>query len=259
MSSSRNFQPAHRRIPPSTRSSARASQRSDPERRGRRIRRRLLPRSRRAPHLAARAWKFVDQAGAPAVTRPLYVDSHCHVDRYADPRRVLDEAANAGVVTVAVTEMPSAFQRQHARLLPDRQPPHRDRHATVGCTPRHTDGAQSVSPLDRPDRLMWARSASISRGRVPPQRPCRSRHSRRCFRTRLSQARSLRCVRAAPRTLSSSGSRRLTRPGYFTGIRDRSGSSTAPSRLASTSRSTRRCSAARTGDGSSPRSPGNAR
>jgi TatD DNase family protein len=50
------------------------------------------------------------------VTRPLYVDSHCHVDRYADRRRALDEAANAGVVTVAVTEMPSAFQRQHARL-----------------------------------------------------------------------------------------------------------------------------------------------
>jgi hypothetical protein len=40
----------------------------------------------------------------------LYVDSHSDVDRYADPRRVRDEAANAGVVTVAVTGMPSAFQ-----------------------------------------------------------------------------------------------------------------------------------------------------
>jgi hypothetical protein len=47
-------------------------------------------------------------------------------------------------------------------------------------------------------------------------------------------------------------------PGYSTGIRERSGSSTAPSWLASTSRSTWPCSAARTDDGSSPRSPGNA-
>jgi TatD DNase family protein len=41
-----------------------------------------------------------------------YVDAHCHVDRYRDPRAVLKASHDAGVVTVAVTEMPSAFQKQ---------------------------------------------------------------------------------------------------------------------------------------------------
>lgn len=41
-----------------------------------------------------------------------YVDAHCHVDRYRDPRAVVRAASAQGVVTVAVTEMPSAFQKQ---------------------------------------------------------------------------------------------------------------------------------------------------
>jgi len=45
-----------------------------------------------------------------------YVDAHCHVDRYRDPRAVLRSAHNAGVTTVAVTEMPSAFQKSELLL-----------------------------------------------------------------------------------------------------------------------------------------------
>jgi TatD DNase family protein len=45
-----------------------------------------------------------------------FVDSHCHVSRYADPPGVLKRAAAAGVVTVAVTEVPSEFQRLRLRL-----------------------------------------------------------------------------------------------------------------------------------------------
>ena len=40
----------------------------------------------------------------------MYVDSHCHIDRYPRPTEVLDAAELARVVTVAVTETPSAFQ-----------------------------------------------------------------------------------------------------------------------------------------------------
>lgn len=40
----------------------------------------------------------------------MYVDSHCHIDRYPHPADVLDSAARARVVTVAVTETPAEFQ-----------------------------------------------------------------------------------------------------------------------------------------------------
>lgn len=45
-----------------------------------------------------------------------YVDAHCHVDRYPSPPDVLAEAAAAGVVVVAVTELPSQFQRLSLQL-----------------------------------------------------------------------------------------------------------------------------------------------
>jgi TatD DNase family protein len=50
----------------------------------------------------------------------LFVDSHCHLDRFDDPPRVLAAAARAGVVTVAVTELPSRFQLFRAQLRGDR-------------------------------------------------------------------------------------------------------------------------------------------
>jgi TatD DNase family protein len=45
-----------------------------------------------------------------------YVDSHCHLDRYKDPMSVLKAAEAANVVIVAVTEVPSDFQRLALRL-----------------------------------------------------------------------------------------------------------------------------------------------
>ena len=45
-----------------------------------------------------------------------YVDAHCHVDQYPSPPDVLAEAAAAGVVVIAVTELPSQFQRLSLRL-----------------------------------------------------------------------------------------------------------------------------------------------
>jgi TatD DNase family protein len=50
----------------------------------------------------------------------LFVDSHCHLDRFDDPPRVLAAAAQAGVVTVAVTELPSRFQLLRTQLRGDR-------------------------------------------------------------------------------------------------------------------------------------------
>ena len=45
-----------------------------------------------------------------------FVDTHCHIDRYRDPMNVLAAASAANVVTVAVTELPSSFQRLALRL-----------------------------------------------------------------------------------------------------------------------------------------------
>jgi TatD DNase family protein len=45
-----------------------------------------------------------------------FVDTHCHIDRYPDPIAVLAAAGTAKVVTVAVTELPSSFQRLALRL-----------------------------------------------------------------------------------------------------------------------------------------------
>jgi TatD DNase family protein len=39
-----------------------------------------------------------------------YVDTHCHLDRYPSPVQVWRDAVAAGVLTVAVTELPSSFQ-----------------------------------------------------------------------------------------------------------------------------------------------------
>jgi TatD DNase family protein len=46
----------------------------------------------------------------------VFIDTHCHVERYPDPAGVLRTAANANVLTLAVTELPSAFQRLECTL-----------------------------------------------------------------------------------------------------------------------------------------------
>ena len=45
------------------------------------------------------------------------IDSHCHVDLYAKPTDVAAEAQRAGVLTVAVTNLPSAFDRSYPHAL----------------------------------------------------------------------------------------------------------------------------------------------
>jgi TatD DNase family protein len=50
----------------------------------------------------------------------LFVDSHCHLDRFDDPAAVLAAAARADVVTVAVTELPSQFQLLKTQLRSNR-------------------------------------------------------------------------------------------------------------------------------------------
>jgi len=39
------------------------------------------------------------------------IDTHCHVDLYPRPTEVASEARRAGVLTVVVTNLPSAFDR----------------------------------------------------------------------------------------------------------------------------------------------------
>jgi TatD DNase family protein len=44
------------------------------------------------------------------------LDSHCHLDLYPEPSAVADRAARAGVFTVAVTNLPSAFQTAYLHV-----------------------------------------------------------------------------------------------------------------------------------------------
>jgi TatD DNase family protein len=48
-----------------------------------------------------------------------YVDTHCHLDLYKDPVRVLDQAP--GTVVVAVSELPSQYRMLHARFRGDKR------------------------------------------------------------------------------------------------------------------------------------------
>jgi TatD DNase family protein len=40
----------------------------------------------------------------------MIVDTHCHIDLYPDPRRVLEHCVKAGVTVVAMTNLPSHFE-----------------------------------------------------------------------------------------------------------------------------------------------------
>ena len=60
----------------------------------------------------------------------LYVDSHCHIDRFDRPSQTMRAAEEAGIVTVLVTELPSAFQR--LSLMVGKRPRVR---MALGCHP----------------------------------------------------------------------------------------------------------------------------
>lgn len=49
----------------------------------------------------------------------LYIDTHCHLDQYGDPLKILDEAPET--VVVAATELPSRYRMLAARLRGDRR------------------------------------------------------------------------------------------------------------------------------------------
>ena len=51
-----------------------------------------------------------------ALAEHLYIDSHCHLDRYPRPLQVLEGARAAHVQVLAVTELPSLYQRTALRL-----------------------------------------------------------------------------------------------------------------------------------------------
>jgi TatD DNase family protein len=44
------------------------------------------------------------------------IDSHCHIDLYSNPMEVADRAERAGILTVMVTNLPSAFDRAYPHV-----------------------------------------------------------------------------------------------------------------------------------------------
>lgn len=46
------------------------------------------------------------------------IDTHCHIDLYPDPSRVAADAEKAGITTVVVTNLPSAFDRAYPHIRP---------------------------------------------------------------------------------------------------------------------------------------------
>ena len=51
----------------------------------------------------------VQQSGLPA----RYVDTHCHIDLYPSPTRVVEACERAGIYTIAVTNAPSLFAHSY--------------------------------------------------------------------------------------------------------------------------------------------------
>jgi TatD DNase family protein len=68
-------------------------------------------RSRSARPRVAPSFRPCDDGGLGR-----YVDSHCHVDRFEDPEGVLATASSAGVITIAVTDVPSHYRLLAAQL-----------------------------------------------------------------------------------------------------------------------------------------------
>ena len=64
------------------------------------------------------------------------IDTHCHIDLYPNPTQIADRANRARILTVLVTNLPSAFQRayphikqfQYIRLAPGLHPLVADEH-----------------------------------------------------------------------------------------------------------------------------------
>jgi TatD DNase family protein len=44
------------------------------------------------------------------------IDTHCHIDLYPNPTQIADRANRAGILTVLVTNLPSAFQRAYPHI-----------------------------------------------------------------------------------------------------------------------------------------------
>jgi TatD DNase family protein len=44
------------------------------------------------------------------------LDAHCHIDLYPDPSRIAIDAESAGVLTVCVTNLPSAFEAAYPHI-----------------------------------------------------------------------------------------------------------------------------------------------
>jgi TatD DNase family protein len=41
------------------------------------------------------------------------IDAHCHIDHYKNPLTVAEEAEKYGIITIAVTNLPSHFERAY--------------------------------------------------------------------------------------------------------------------------------------------------
>lgn len=78
----------------------------------------------------------------------MLLDAHCHIDRYPSLAQVLREATDAGVSTIAVTELPSAYQRL-SMLLGSRP----QVHVALGVHPLRAASASTVE-LRLFDRLV---------------------------------------------------------------------------------------------------------
>lgn len=44
------------------------------------------------------------------------IDAHCHIDLFPNPTKIADQADRAGVLTITVTNLPSAFDKAHPHV-----------------------------------------------------------------------------------------------------------------------------------------------
>src|SRR5215469_15406930 len=54
------------------------------------------------------------------MTKPVFIDTHCHIDQYEEPLAVIRSLDTTAIVAIAVTTSPSAFEFLRHRFADER-------------------------------------------------------------------------------------------------------------------------------------------
>lgn len=70
------------------------------------------------------------------------IDTHCHIDLYKNPIKILQECENAGITVLAMTNLPSHFEMGYPHILPFKRI-----RLALGMHPLHAEQHYKEFPL----------------------------------------------------------------------------------------------------------------